>query len=82
MRIGFALNLHWAIRLLNRFESEFSVDAPLVIVVCAITWRMYHTLYHSLTHCCICTVLVLLSAHVQLQVWFSVVVFTVVVDGI
>ena len=29
MRIGFALNLHWAIRLLNRFESGFSVDVPL-----------------------------------------------------
>ena len=33
MRIGFALNSHWAIRLLNRFESGFSVDAPLFTVV-------------------------------------------------
>ena len=28
MRIGFALNSHWAIRLLNWFESGFSVDRP------------------------------------------------------
>ena len=28
MRIGFALNSHWAIRLLNWFESRFSVDRP------------------------------------------------------
>ena len=30
LRIGFALNSHWAIRLLNQFESGFSVDRPLV----------------------------------------------------
>ena len=29
MRIGFALNLLWAIRLLNWFESGFSVNRPL-----------------------------------------------------
>ena len=28
IHIGFALNLHWAIRLLNRFESGFSVNRP------------------------------------------------------
>ena len=28
MRTGFALNLHWPIRLLNQFESRFSVDRP------------------------------------------------------
>ena len=33
MRIGFALNSHWAIRLLNRFESGFSVDAPYVCII-------------------------------------------------
>ena len=32
MRIGFALNLHWAIRLLNRFESGFSVNRHLKVV--------------------------------------------------
>ena len=29
MRIGFALNSQWAIRLLNKFESGFGVDSPL-----------------------------------------------------
>ena len=29
MRIGFALNSQWAIRLPNKFESRFSVDRPL-----------------------------------------------------
>ena len=28
MRIGFALNSHWAIWFLNLFESRFSVDRP------------------------------------------------------
>ena len=28
MRIGFSLNSHWAIRLLNKSESGFSVDRP------------------------------------------------------
>ena len=31
MRIGFVLNSHWAIRLLNRFESGFNVNRPLVL---------------------------------------------------
>ena len=30
MRTGFTLNPLWAIRLLNRFESGFSVNRPLV----------------------------------------------------
>ena len=30
IRIGFALNSHWAIRLLNQFEFRFSVDVPSV----------------------------------------------------
>ena len=32
MRIGFAFNSHWAIRLLNRFESGFSVNRPLISI--------------------------------------------------
>ena len=43
MHIGFALNLHWTIQLLNRFESGFSVDAPLVIQ--QVTHHLYTNTY-------------------------------------
>ena len=36
--IGFALNFHWAIQLLNQFESRFSVDRPSVVqLVCGLS---------------------------------------------
>ena len=55
MRIGFALNSRWAIRLLNRFESGFSADAPTLLAFAAIpthvmsTYILYHLTYKNLS---------------------------------
>ena len=42
IHIGFTLNSLWAIRLLNRFESGFSVNRPLVSLRSASAYILAH----------------------------------------